>query len=306
MPPTASGSLLCSGRGACLSAARPGRRSPRRDRRRGWRPPMPRRGPTVHHRPRAPGPAVPDTGAPALRALRRPPGATAGRDARSIGRRRRLCLDTACAHCATTVARRCRSSPTVALSGRGGGRRERCAPRDSRGRGREHHRRRRPGRVGAAASSSATSPTVTPRPTATPEPSASLTPAPTTSSTPSLEQTAVPTPSPAAPVTYTVVAGDSLVDIADRFGIDGGRAPGGQRHRRPGAAADRPGARHPVTAGRAVTSAAGTSGRTSSPRARRSDAALAHSADTARLRGDGPSGTLDAASRSRAGRAREA
>ncbi len=70
-----------------------------------------------------------------------------------------------------------------------------------------------------AATSSATSPTATPRPTATPEPSATVTSAATPSSTPSLEPTAVPTPSPAPPVTYTVVAGDSLVEIADRFGV---------------------------------------------------------------------------------------
>jgi LysM repeat protein len=29
----------------------------------------------------------------------------------------------------------------------------------------------------------------------------------------------VTTPSPVPPVTYTVVAGDSLVEIADRFGV---------------------------------------------------------------------------------------
>ena len=66
------------------------------------------------------------------------------------------------------------------------------------------------------ASGSATSPTATPRPTATPEPSPTPTSAPP-SSAPSPEPTLVPTASAAAQVTYTVVAGDSLVEIADTF-----------------------------------------------------------------------------------------
>jgi LysM repeat protein len=65
------------------------------------------------------------------------------------------------------------------------------------------------------------SPTATPRPTASPsaEPTATTTPAPSATTAPTPAPTAAPTPPPPPPTTtYTVVQGDTLASIAQRFG----------------------------------------------------------------------------------------
>lgn len=64
------------------------------------------------------------------------------------------------------------------------------------------------------------SPRATPRPTATQAPTPPATPSPTVAPTATPAPTPVPTPTPAppAPRTYTVVEGDTLAQIAQRFG----------------------------------------------------------------------------------------
>jgi LysM repeat protein len=63
-------------------------------------------------------------------------------------------------------------------------------------------------------------PTVTPVPTPTPSPTLAPTPTPTTLITlpPTLPPTAAPTQPPPTPISYRVVAGDTLSGIAARFG----------------------------------------------------------------------------------------
>jgi len=69
----------------------------------------------------------------------------------------------------------------------------------------------------ASASASATPvPSASPRPTPSPSPSPSPTLAPTATPSPTVVPTPAPTPPP--PRTYTVVEGDTLAEIAQRFG----------------------------------------------------------------------------------------
>ena len=68
------------------------------------------------------------------------------------------------------------------------------------------------------------SPTATPTKSPTPTPTVTKTPAPTKSPTPTPTATKTPTPSPTPsattkPSTYTVVSGDTLTKIANRFGV---------------------------------------------------------------------------------------
>jgi len=78
------------------------------------------------------------------------------------------------------------------------------------------------GSPGPAVSDSATpSPSATPRASSSPRPTATPTLAPTPSPTPTPAPTAAPTPTPPPPPaqqTYTVVEGDTLAQIAQRFG----------------------------------------------------------------------------------------
>ena len=72
----------------------------------------------------------------------------------------------------------------------------------------------------ASPAASPASASATPRPTATQAPTPSATPSPTVAATATPAPTPVPTPTPAppAPTTYTVVEGDTLALIAQRFG----------------------------------------------------------------------------------------
>ncbi len=64
------------------------------------------------------------------------------------------------------------------------------------------------------------SPTPTPTNTATPTATPTITPSPTTTPTPSATPTITPTPTPDKPFPYEVQPGDTLVGIAEKFGVD--------------------------------------------------------------------------------------
>ncbi len=64
------------------------------------------------------------------------------------------------------------------------------------------------------------SPTPTPTSTATPTPTPTVTPTATATPTITLTPTWTPTPTPDEPFPYEVQPGDTLVDIAEKFGVD--------------------------------------------------------------------------------------